>query len=283
MSRCSALGVSIPDHVPQHLVWDKRFDQFAAGHDDPYDCAASLHQGPDMIWSPAAFRERPGWIATRYALINDIFLDAELFSSEGLSETSAMLEVDWLLNPLEIDPPAHRRYRQFLQPWFQPTAIKKMEPRIRQVADEIISVFQDRGNCEFIEEFASLFPSYIFLDLMGLPRDRLPQFLEWERGYMRASAIADRIEAAKAITAYLDDYMNERRNEAPRDDLINAILHGSADGHQLNHREVMGMCMNLYLGGLDTVMSSLGWHMRYLAQHPAGSGVSWQAEGGLGT
>jgi len=43
------------------------------------------------------------------------------------------------------------------------------------------------------------------------------------------------------------------------------------------------MCMNLYLGGLDTVMSSLGWHMRYLAQHPAGSGVSWQAEGGLGT
>jgi len=77
-------------------------------------CAASLHQGPDMIWSPAAFRERPGWIATRYALIDDIFLNAELFSSEGPSETSAMLEVDWLLNPLEIDPPAHRRYRKFL-------------------------------------------------------------------------------------------------------------------------------------------------------------------------
>src|SRR5262249_11110854 len=32
--------------------------------------------------------------------------------------------------------------------------------------------------------------------------------------------------------------------------------------------EVMGMCLTFYLGGLDTVIASLGWHMHYLATHP---------------
>jgi cytochrome P450 len=31
----------------------------------------------------------------------------------------------------------------------------------------------------------------------------------------------------------------------------------------------LGTCLNLYVGGLDTVMSSLGWYFRYLATDPA--------------
>ena len=43
---------------------------------------------------------------------------------------------------------------------------------------------------------------------------------------------------------------------------------GEVDGRPLDHLEIMGMLYVLYVGGLDTVYSTLGWVMRHLATHP---------------
>ena len=96
----------------------------------------------------------------------------------------------------------------------------------------------------------------------------LQQFLEWERAFIRAPDVADRIKGIRAIKDYMEGYLEQRRSD-PRDDLTTAILTSKIDGRLLNDGEVMGMCMVLYLGGLDTVMSSLGWYFRYLSSDRA--------------
>ncbi len=58
--------------------------------------------------------------------------------------------------------------------------------RSRSACAELIGNFQDKGGCEFVEEFAIPFPSYIFLDLMGMPREKLDDFIAWQDGLMRA-------------------------------------------------------------------------------------------------
>ena len=254
----------IPAHVPPELVWEHNLAAFARELDDPWLSVARLHEGPEIIWARGASRGQPGWIPTRYPLIQEVFTNASLFMSGDSNDIADLLGVEWRLNPLEIDPPAHMAYRQILQPWFVPSAINKLESMARGVARELIANVEDQGGCEFIGDFASLFPSYIFLALLGLPRDMLPQFLEWERTFMRAPNMADRVMAARAIKEYLEGYVEQRRSE-PRDDLTTAILTAQIDGRPLNHGEVMGMCMVLYLGGLDTVMSSLGWYFRHLS------------------
>lgn len=266
MATQPAAGTSgaIPDHVPADLVWDDDIDRFAAELDDPFHAVSRLHSGPELVWARGASRGFPAWLPTRYRLIEEVFMDAELFMSGDSNDAAQLLGVDWRLNPLEIDPPAHRAYRQILQPYFLPSAINRMEPMVRQIATDLIAGFEERGECEFIAEFAELFPSYIFLELMGLPRAMLPQFLEWENAFMRAPDLADRIGAARAIKEYLETYLHERRGD-PRDDLVTAILTAEVDGRPLNDGEIMGMAMVLYLGGLDTVMSSLGWYFRHLA------------------
>ena len=258
---------AVPSHVPLAHVLNMSLSEYVAQLDDPYNAAARLFDGPGVLWSPRGFRGMPGWIVISNALIEEIFLDPITFKSGGMSGISEMLGVDWQLNPLEIDPPLHLRSRMVLQPLFTPSAVKGLEPMVRAVADELIASFEDKGGCEFIGDFASVFPSYIFLSLMGLPRDMLPQFLEWENGFMRGKTVEDQIAATRAIADYLTAFLEERAKQPPRADVTSTILAGTIQGRPLSHDEIIGMVMVLYLGGLDTVMSSLGWYMRYLANN----------------
>jgi len=257
--------IDVPAHVPAELVWDHDINTYAAELDDPYLGVARLCQGPELLWARKATRFGAAWLPTRFALVQEIFMDTEHFSNSGAFDASDLLGVDWRLNPLEIDPPEHMRYRQLLQPWFTPKAINKLEDSIRTIARTLIARFEAKGECEFIDDFLKFFPSMVFLGMMGLPLDKLDQFLDWEETHMRGRDIPTRVAAIRAIVAYLEEYVEARRSD-PRDDLVTAILTAEIDGRPLTHGEVMGMALVLYLGGLDTVLSSVGWYMRYLTQ-----------------
>ena len=255
----------LPAHVPQELAWDGVISAFASTFEDPFvGVSDHLHAGPDIIYARGHFRDQPGWLLTRHSHIEDVFADHELFSSADWAQTRDLLGVDWALNPLEIDPPMHGVYRDVLKPWFSPSAVNALERRVRQICRELIARFEDKGGCEFISEFASLFPSYIFLSLMGMPRDRLPEFMRWEHMYFRGETQEIRAAGLRAIFDYLASYAAERRAD-PGDDLVSAIVTAQVNGRPLDDGEVMGMAMVLYTGGLDTVLSSLGWYFRHLA------------------
>jgi len=257
-------SADVPPHVPPSLVWLESIDAFAMKGTDPFVGAAKLHEGPDILWSQYGSRGRPAWLLTRHADIEDVFMDPVNFSSSSNSEGRALLGVDWKMNPLEIDPPEHRVYRAILQRWFQPSAINALEPRMREIARMLIGRLENRDSCEFIHDFANHFPSLIFLMIMGMPTDRLEEFLGWENQYMRGEDTATRVAAVRSIARYLEEFVELRKADL-RDDLVSAILTAEIDGRRLDHEEVMGMCFVLYAGGLDTVLSSLGWYMRHLA------------------
>ena len=81
------------------------------------------------------------------------------------------------LIPLNVDPPEHSKYRKILDPLFAPKRMDEQEDDITVRVNDFIDAFVDRGECNFTEEFAELFPSSVFLGLMGLPEDELRMFL----------------------------------------------------------------------------------------------------------
>ena len=272
MDTISELSAAIPANVPPERVWNHGIDDYVAGAEDPYLAISVLHQGPDIVWSPIGVWGKPNWILTRYAAIQDAFMDHRRFSAAQNSDVGELLGVTWKLNPLEIDPPQHLLYRRVLTPWFTESAIGRMDDMVRTVCTMLIAQFEAKGCCEFISEFASLFPAHIFLSQMGLPREMIGQFQEWENAYMHGATPADRIQGAKDIAAYLEACANARRADPatdPKADLISTIVTAEIDGRKLTGDEVMGMCYVLYAGGLDTVMSALGWSMRHLVLDPA--------------
>ena len=261
---------AIPPHVPAELVWNHGLRDFASRTDDPYRALSrELHSGPDIRWSPVMMNARPGWIVTRHALVEEIYKNTTDFSNSGASDLNELLAANWVMTPVELDPQLHKTYRTLLQPWFQPSAIARLEQRMREGARALIDQFADRGSCEFIGEFALQFPSQVFLNLMGMPLEMLDQFLEWEGLLMRGENNEVRMGALIAIVNYLEQAMREKRGKPAQDDLGSFIANCTVEGRPVTDDEVMGMAVLMYVGGLDTVASSMGWYFRHLAGEPA--------------
>lgn len=263
------MSIKVPDHVPAELVWQGRdIAEFPRQFAEPYvEAAREIHAGPPIVWAQNASFGKSGWLLTRHALLEEVYMDAERFPVRFNADLSRMMGEEMPLVPFESDPPQHRHYRQIIQSYFLPSAVRAFDGVVHQYCEELIAGFADRKGCDFATDFAALLPSYLFLGLFGLPRQMLPQFLAWEHSYMCGETYEEQLGAAREIMAYLREVCAEKRRN-PGDDLISAIVQGQVEGRPMTDAEIDGMCFLLYGGGLDTVANSLSWHLRHLAMHP---------------
>lgn len=264
----TAQAAFAPPHVPAELAWDHSLAEFNSQLDDPFIAASRLLDGPPVFWARDAVQGRPGWVIARHALLKEAFIDWEHFSSEGGMDLTMMLGVDWKLNPVNVDPPMHTIYRKVLTPFFTPKAVGHMEEAVRATCDELIARFEDKGGCDFVEDFAIPYPSLIFLRLMGMPLDMVNQFFTWEQNLLRGTTMEARLTAAREILEYLKIHLEQQKKQ-PATPLMENIMNARIeDGRPLNDGEILGMFYTFYVGGLDTVYATVSWSMRYIATHP---------------
>jgi len=73
-----------------------------------------------------------------------------------------------------------------------------------------------------------------------------------------------------AATRNVVDYLRGEiaaREANPTDDLISYGVQAKVDGRKLTNDELVGFTFNLFIGGLDTVSTNMGWQFRHLAEH----------------
>ena len=268
MASVSRIGPEIPDHVPAGLYWDNAFEKFASEGDDPFRQVASLHAGPDIFYARDTGINRPGWILTRNAHIREAFADPTRFCSFNPENFLAPIGLDVRMTPLEFDPPEHFHYRKAIEPYFTPAAVNALDGAVRAVCEQLLAGFTKRDSCEFISEFAEPFPSHIFLDLMGMPRERLADFLAWERSMIRPVSAEDAVTGTSAVISYLEEFIREQRVRPTTDQMRGVLAARYNNERPFTEKEILGVCFILYIGGLDTVYSTLGWIFRHLAQDP---------------
>lgn len=181
--------------------------------------------------------------------------------------------------PLNVDPPNHSKYRKLLDPMFAPRRMEEQETEITRRANGFIDAFIDRGECNFTEEFAELFPSSIFLGLLGLPEDQMRAFLDM-RDYILHPAKIDPeaaldIEKRQAVNnrggEIIYNYFTElieQRQKDPGDDIISRFLAAEVGGDKLSNEDILDIMFLFVIAGLDTVSDSLTCFFAFLAQHP---------------
>lgn len=258
----------IPSHVPAELVRPFPLGVRRVIYENPYETLIpEINTGPPIFMSPDAYLGiSPAWIVRRVRDIKTIFNDNENFIKKGNTNFARMIGEDWDVIPTEVDPPRHTALRRALNPLFTPATVGLFEHKVRARAQDYIATFKDRGHCDFAKEFAVPYPVSIFLDLLGLPVDRMSEFLEWEFALLHAPDVEDRAIGVRAVKNYLMEII-EDRSKRPTDDLISNALKLEVDGKKLSTMEVFGHCFNLYVGGLDTVSANCSLHFMHLATH----------------
>ncbi|WP_413790961.1 MULTISPECIES: cytochrome P450 [unclassified Pseudomonas] len=258
----------VPAHIPPELVVPFDLLRISGAKQCPFQTMNSLRGKGSVLYTPSHFSSADGaWVLTRGEDIRYVLQTPGLFSSKGVSGFSKLLGEDWDMIPLELDPPDHTKFRALLNPLLAPARIAQMQDGIRASCIELINNVVDQGGCDFVQAFARQFPVRIFMQLMGLPLQDLDRILLWEDTLLHAADQSARVEAAATIRDYLLDLIAARR-KSPTGDLTSFATHATIAGVGLTDDEMLGICYLLFVGGLDTVASSLGFYFKYLAEHP---------------
>lgn len=258
----------VPAHVPADMVVPFDLLRVSGAKECPFKVMNSLRGNGQVFYTPSHFSNEVGaWVLTRAEDIRYVLQKPELFSSKGVSGFSKLLGETWDMIPLELDPPEHTKFRGLLNPLLAPNRIAQMQDGMRESCIELIKQVVDKGGCDFVETFARQFPVRIFMQLMGLPLQDLDRIMKWEDTLLHAQSMPDRIDAAAAIRDYLRELIAARRKE-PTGDLTSFAAHATIGGIELTDDEMLGICYLLFVGGLDTVASSLGFYFKYLAENP---------------
>src|ERR1700712_901610 len=211
----------------------------------------------------------PGfWTVCNYQGILNIMQNPEVFSNSVVTALDPNPPVKWI--PEMLDGDEHKQWRRQLGPLFSPGAVERLESTVRQRAIDLIDGLAARGSCDFMADFATKFPTTIFLEMMGLPVEELDQFLSWEHDILHAGGSDDeklqkQMTAMFAVMGRFQTVIAERREE-PRDDIVSKALTYEIDGQPVTDQDLLSFCLLMFMAGLDTVSVTLGWMWLHLAR-----------------
>ena len=223
-----------------------------------------LEDERDIVFTP---HNGGHWVISNYEYAQEILKNPQVFGSFPIG-VPANYEQRPRLIPLESAPDEHARYRRLLLPVFEPNTIRKMEDKIRQRTLKVLDEALTDGEIDFLWDIAKPIPTGVFLDMMGLPHDMQAKFFEWEKGFYRAPTIEERTQCGQNISIALSKSVDEHLAQ-PQDDVITLLLDVEVEGEKLSREEVDAICYLLFLAGVDTVATMLGFIAQYLAKNPA--------------
>ena len=125
--------------------------------------------------------ETGGYFVLRFAEVNRLGKDPRLGPSgtsfpASLGISSGPVFDLFTYSMMTADGDAHRRRRAPLSRQFANRTINEMRKNIRRTADELINGWYGNGEVDFFGEFAASLPARVIADMLGLPREEIPEF-----------------------------------------------------------------------------------------------------------
>jgi cytochrome P450 len=234
-------------------------------HEDPFPVYRRLRDE-----APAYFNEQLGfWALSRYDDVLAALHDPATYcSAHGITlEPSPPLPM-----VLTTDPPAHTAMRRLVSRAFTPRRIAELEPTIRALSTRHIDDFVERGEADFIADYAAKLPMDVISRLLGVPHGDDDELRAW------TNALIDREEGEPAVTpagieafAKLHAYFTahvERLKATPGDDLASLLVVAEPNGERLSDDELVGFCFLLIIAGNETTTKLLGNALLALQRNP---------------
>lgn len=179
----------------------------------------------------------------------------------------------WRKTILVTEGVDHRRLRKFVNPAFSPKTVKGLMPDFERVTHELIDGFVDKGECDFMKEFADPYAGRVLTMLLGMPASAADEILRLAADMGLALGVTYKqslpiIEAAtEEMYALVGDLVAERQ-KAPKDDVLSVLVNAADGDDRLSHDELMTMGVMLVFAGVDTTRNQLGLGMSMFLDHP---------------
>lgn len=248
----------------------------------PHAEFAELRRTRPVYWNPQppghGFDDGGLWILTRHADVRTASVDSRLFSThantavvryfQGIDADAMDVQRNHLL--INIDPPDHTKLRKIVQRGFTPRAIGRMSDALAERADRIAARAADKGGGDFVTDVAMELPLQAIADLIGVPQQDRGRLFAWSNemlGYDEPEYTVDPAVASAQILEYAMALAAERR-EAPRQDIVSALVNADVDGRGLTDDEFGFFVILLAVAGNETTRNAITHGMLAFLDHP---------------
>ncbi|WP_226697690.1 cytochrome P450 [Qipengyuania flava] len=243
-------------------------------HADPYPAFGRLRELDPIHRSDLGY-----WVVSRHEDVRSVLMDRQGFGQGDFVESIRLFygpdfdvmgqrAYKWLSEVfLMQDPPHHTRVRGLVTGALNAKRVRAMEPRICQIADDLIDAMLAAGRAEFIKDFAYQLPVRVMCDMLGIdPGDpRLPEvmdaiarsFIVFEARALTEQELAEANKQIGVLQAFFEELFADRMVN-PQDDLATALVQSGGQEDALSHEELVTVAIGLFGAGFETTAHMLG-------------------------
>jgi cytochrome P450 len=231
------------------------------------------------------------YLVTRYEDAVKVLQDDETFSLEHgyqdrysngyIEEFAEILERDGggFIRDLAIDPPAHTRLRRLTEKAFTAHRVKDLEPRIRQIAADLVERVADQGHGDGVADIGGPLTAQFICDQLGFDWSEVgtEKVAIWTKAVLdqigRMQTREDMLENAAVfceLQSYIIRYIEMRENQ-PREDMISDTVPASladSENPKLSRQEQISTIRGFLIAGNDTTATAITNVLLVLATRP---------------
>jgi cytochrome P450 len=179
---------------------------------------------------------------------------------------------------LGTDPPEHTRLRSLVNKAFTPRIVQRLEPRMREIAEELLDAAVEQGEVDLVKALTYPLPVVVVAEIIGIPPEDREMFKRWSDEAVASLGVVflsgadpERIERQRALFEEMRGYfipLAEERRKHPREDLLTGLVQAEHEGSKLSHEEMLAMLVLLLVAGNETTTTLIGNAVLTLHDHP---------------
>ncbi|MEM7141957.1 MAG: cytochrome P450 [Actinomycetota bacterium] len=223
----------------------------------------------------------PGYfVLTRHADVVHASRNPELFCS-GKGATGPLDQSEevneFFGSMINMDDPKHKRLRGLVSKGFTPRQLERAMDAVEAAGIQLASELREKGEFDFVEDYAAPLPLKIICDMMGVPESQYGFVLEQSNVILGASDpdfanegddLLGMIMGAALGLSQLMGELGADRIKNPTDDLTTALMTAELDGERLTEQELASFFILLLVAGNETTRNAISWGLHLLTQNP---------------
>jgi cytochrome P450 len=206
----------------------------------------------------------------RHEDVQAILRDPDTFSNEfPLARQLGRGGVEPPASMLGSDPPAHTRLRSLVSKAFTPRIVQRLEPRLVEVADELLdAALAASSEVDLVEALTYPLPVTAIAEIIGIPAADRARFKAWSDEAIASLGLVffggideQRIQRQMRLFDDMRGYfvpLAEERRRAPREDLLTGLVQAEHEGSRLSYDEMLQLLVLLLVAGNETTTTLIG-------------------------
>lgn len=172
------------------------------------------------------------------------------------------------------DPPDHTRLRSLVNQAFTPSIADQLEPRIREIATDLLKEFEPGATFDLLHQFAYHLPITVIAELLGTPMEDRGLVKEWSASLIPTidhnppmEALVQANQAVIEFRNYCRDLVHERSRN-PQNDLLSGLIRATYEGNRMSEDELLDMCVLILEAGHETTTNMISNAVYLLTRYP---------------